>query len=117
LALLAGLAAFGLGAAARAQQPATPDQMPAQRVAEGRVVTRSEAPIPGAVVYLKDSKSLAVRTFIADADGRFHFGQLSQNADYELWANAAGERSKSKSISSFDSRNSYSFVLKIDTGK
>jgi hypothetical protein len=97
---------------AHAQQKA-----PEQRVADGKVVGKDDAPMAGAVVYLKDVKSLSVKTFITDDKGIFHFGNLGQNTDYELWAESDKERSKTKSISSFDSKNNYNFVLKIDRAK
>jgi hypothetical protein len=90
---------------------------PIERVADGKVVNKADAPISGAIVYLKDSKSLEVKTFITDDAGHFHFGQLGQNIDYELWAESYGSRSKSKGISSFDSKNAYNFTLKIDAPK
>ncbi len=114
LGLLAALAlrgAWTLSPAVAAAQEAAP----LQRIADGTVVNKSGAPIAGAVVYLKDSKGLTVRTYLADNQGRFHFGQLAQNSDYEIWADSHGTRSKSKNISSFDSKNDYSFTLKIDS--
>lgn len=86
---------------------------PVQRIADGKVVTKSDAALPNAIVYLKDTKSSSVRTYITDAEGHFHFGQLSQNTDYELWAESEGVRSSTKGISSFDSKNYYNFTLKI----
>jgi hypothetical protein len=90
---------------------------PIERVVDGKVVGKADAAISGAVVYLKDSRSLAMKTYITDDAGHFHFGQLSQNTDYELWAVSNGARSKSRSISSFDDKSGYNFTLKIDTAK
>ena len=90
---------------------------PVERVVEGKVVDKSGDNIGGAVVYLKDSRSNAVKTYIADEDGRFRFGNLSQNTDYRLWADSNGIRSKAREISSFDNENNFHFTLKIDAPK
>jgi hypothetical protein len=113
--LLAGLAAASSTVAcpsAFAQKNA-----PLERIAQGKVVNKAGSSIAGAVVYLKDSRSNAVKTYIADNEGHFRFGDLSQNTDYELWAESNGVRSKSKAISSFDSENNFNFTLKVDSAK
>ncbi len=86
---------------------------PVHRAIDGRVHDKNDAPLRGAVVYLKDSRTLAVKSFISDDEGAFHFGQLSQNTDYEVYAEFEGKRSKSKNVSSFDSKNDFNFTLKI----
>lgn len=91
--------------------------VPMERVADGRVLGKTDSPISGAIVFLKDSRSQSIRTYICDKEGRFHFGQLTQDTDYEIWAEANGMRSKTKAISSFDSKNNYDFTLRIDTAK
>jgi hypothetical protein len=113
--LIAGLGAAGFAVAcpsASAQKNA-----PLERIAQGKVINKTGSAIAGAVVYLKDSRSNAVKTYIADEGGRFRFGDLSQNTDYELWAESNGVRSKSKSISSFDSESNFNFTLKVDAAK
>jgi len=111
--LLCGLTVMatmaGLPAPAMAQQ--------AQRVVEGRVVDKADAVIKGAVVYLKDEHSLAVKSYISGDDGGFRFGQLAQNTDYQVWAESSGKKSPVKSISSFDTRTDFNITLKIDSSK
>jgi Carboxypeptidase regulatory-like domain len=97
------------GAALFAQQ-----RGPAQRVVQGKVVDAANAPIKGAVVYLKDSRTLAVKSYFSDDEGGYRFGQLSQNSDYEIWAESNGKKSAVKTISSFDSKNLFNINLKID---
>jgi hypothetical protein len=94
-------------------------QQAAQRVVQGKVEDKADAPIKGAVVYLKDGRTLAVKSYISGGDGSYRFGQLAQNVDYEVWAEspAGGKKSAVKSISSFDSKTEINIILKIDTGK
>jgi Carboxypeptidase regulatory-like domain len=87
------------------------------RVVQGNVLNSDNQPQANAVVYLQDQKSLEVRTFITEADGHYRFGQLSSDVDYQLWAEYKGHKSKSRAISSFDSKKQFTFDLKIDTAK
>ena len=89
----------------------------AQRIVQGKVTDKNDAGVSGAVVYLKDDHTLAVKSFISEADGSYRFGQLAQNTDYELWAESNGKKSPTKTISSFDSKNTFQINLKIDTSK
>ena len=88
-----------------------------QRVVEGKVVDNSGNGLKGATIFLKDTHSLSVKSYIASDDGSFHFGQLIQTVDYEVWAEIAGKKSAVKNISSFDTRKFFNLTLKIDTTK
>ncbi|MGA8938253.1 MAG: carboxypeptidase-like regulatory domain-containing protein [Acidobacteriaceae bacterium] len=90
---------------------------PIERVATGKIVNKDGSPIGGAVAYLKDSRTDSVKTYIADQNGNFRFGNLSQNTDYELWAESNGVRSKSRQISSFDNESKFYFVFKLNVVK
>jgi hypothetical protein len=80
----------------------------------GSVVDKSESPLSGAVVYLKNTKTLAVKSFISNDQGQFRFNALSPNTDYELYAEFNGTRSGTKTISSFDSKVDVTMTLKVD---
>ena len=80
----------------------------------GSVVDKGDAPISGAVVYLKNTKTLAVKTFISQDNGQFRFNALSPNSDYEVYAEFNGTRSGTKTISSFDSKTDVTMTLKVD---
>lgn len=83
----------------------------------GLVIDSKDATLEGAIVYLKDTKSLAVKSYISDAKGEFHFRGLSPNVDYEVHAEHGGGSSKTKTVSSFDSRTSIQMTLKIEPKK
>ncbi len=89
-------------------------QQQTQRVVQGKVVDKSDAGVKGATVYLKDDHTLAVKSYIASDDGSYRFGQLTQNTDYELWAELNGKKSAVKNLSSFDTRPVFNINLKID---
>jgi hypothetical protein len=105
--------------ACMAHQPQSLAQSLAQsvRVAQGIVLASDDQPQANAVVYLENQKTQEVRTYITEADGHYRFGQLSSDADYQLWAEYKGRKSKTRTISSFDSKKEFNFNLKIDTQK
>ena len=113
LVLVSGMSAFGpaviVGAPLLAQ-----GRGPVQRTVQGRVEDKDGSGIKGAVVYLKDTHSSAVKSAISEDNGSYRFVQLSQNTDYELYAKAGEKSSKTKSISSFDSKNSFTIDLKVE---
>jgi len=83
------------------------------RTLTGHVYNAREAPVAKAIVYLKNTKSLAVKTYISDPDGSFHFPALSQTVDYELYAEHDGARSDTKTLSAFDNRKLVNINLRI----
>jgi Carboxypeptidase regulatory-like domain len=83
------------------------------RTVQGVVLDGSDNPITGAVVQLKDTKTLQIRSFITQDKGEYHFAGLSTNVDYELKADHGGSSSGSKTLSVFDNRKLATLNLKL----
>jgi hypothetical protein len=83
------------------------------RSVQGVVTNDDDAPLEGAVVQLKDTKTLQIRSFITKQNGTFHFHSLNPDVDYELRAEHQGATSGSKTLSSFDGRKSAVMNLKV----
>ncbi len=73
----------------------------------------SDNPVPRALVTLKNTKTLAVKTFIADEKGSYQFAGLLPSADYEIYAESNGVRSPTRTLSNFDNRAKPTMDLRI----
>lgn len=87
---------------------------PRMRSIEGTVLSSTGAPVPGAIVLLKNAKTLQVRSFIAQQDGHYRFYGLSTDTNWELRAQSNGMTSKAKTVSVFDSHTRVRLNLKLD---
>ena len=83
------------------------------RAVTGTVETADEKPVSGAVVQLKDMRTLQVRSFITLDDGQYHFSGLRADIDYELTAKS-GDMSAMKKLSLFDNRKAAVMNFKLD---
>jgi len=87
------------------------------RSVKGAVRAADEQTVTGAVVQLKNTKTLQVRSFITKDDGSYYFLGLSPDIDYELRADFQGASSGTKTLSSFDSRKEAIINLKLNPKK
>jgi hypothetical protein len=87
------------------------------KVLHGSVIDKSENPVPSSVIYLKNVKSQAVKTYIADESGNYRFSGLDPNVDYEIHAEHDGLTSSTRTVSSFDSRRDIEVTLKLSKKK
>ena len=84
------------------------------RSVSGRVTGGEDAPLKDAIVYIKNTRTLAVKTYIADDAGKYQFNALLPSVDYEIFAESKGKKSDTRTLSSFDSRKDVTFNLKIN---
>jgi hypothetical protein len=87
------------------------------KVLHGSVIDKSENPVPSSVIYLKNVKSQAVKTYIADESGNYRFSGLDPNVDYEIHAEHDDLTSSTRTVSSFDSRRDIEVTLKLSKKK
>jgi hypothetical protein len=112
------LAAAAASLAAQVQAPVVGQAGTARtRAIEGTVLSSAGSPVAGAIVLLKDAKTLQVRSYIAQQDGKYHFYGLSTDVNWQLRAEAAGMTSKTKTVSVFDSHAKVRLNLKLDKKK
>ncbi|MBI1896372.1 MAG: carboxypeptidase regulatory-like domain-containing protein [Acidobacteria bacterium] len=110
LTLLLGAATLCLGADKKREDTST-------RSVQGIVSDATDKPVDGAVVKLKDTKTLQVRSFITQTDGAYHFHGLNPDIDYELKAEHGGQASNDRTLSAFDSRRNAVINLKLEAKK
>ena len=87
------------------------------RTVQGSVTAADDSLVSGAVVYLKNTKSLQIRSFFTQKDGSYYFHDLSPDIDYELKAEFSGASSGTHTLSSFDSRKLATINLKLNSKK
>ena len=84
------------------------------RLLSGKVLDPHDNPVPGAVVYLTNTRTHAIETYIVGQDGSYRFPGLS-NVDYEVYAQLDKHKSDTRSVSQFDDRSQVYIDLRIDT--
>ena len=84
-----------------------------QRSVSGNVVNSESAPVTGAIVFLKNQKTKAIRSYTSAKNGSFHFAQVSMTENFDLWAEKDGQKSATKTVSSWDARKNFVVELKI----
>lgn len=88
------------------------------RTVRGVVADKSsDDPVPSAVVFLRNTRTNAVRSYIANEEGDYRFSGLDPNVDYEIHAEKDGAKSATRTISSFDNKKDIVLNLKLEKKK
>jgi hypothetical protein len=90
---------------------------PTIRSVKGLVQLPDDNPAQGAVVKIKNVKNLQVRSYITQADGKYHFQNLSTSVDYEIEAEYKDLSSPKRMLTVYDSRQDLIFNLKLEPRK
>ncbi len=85
----------------------------AERPIQGLVTGADGKLIVGAVVQLKNTRTLQVRSYITREQGSYYFSGLNKDIDYEVKAQFNGKTSTTRKLSSFDTRTEPVLNLEI----
>ena len=102
-------------AAAPAQLFGRDSKKDTTRLLTGKVLDGADNPLPDAVVYLTNTHTRAVKTYIVGPDGAYRFPALQPSLDYEVYAQYNNRKSGTKTVSQFDDRTQVYISLKINT--
>jgi len=84
------------------------------RLLFGKVLDPQDNPLPDAIVYVTNTRTRAVKTYIVGPDGAYRFPALSTAVDYEVYAQYKDHKSDTKSVSQFDDRSQVYLDLKVN---
>jgi hypothetical protein len=85
------------------------------RLLTGKVLDANDNPLPNSVVYLTNTHTRSVKTYIVGEDGTYRFPALQPTIDYEVYAQLENHKSGTKTVSQFDDRTQVYISLKINT--
>lgn len=111
------IATLSIAAAAQDKDKEAAKHEASLKTVRGLVTDKAETPIAAGVVFLKNTRSNAIRSYISDDAGNYRFSGLDPNVDYEIHAEKDGAKSQTRTISSFDSKKEIVLNLKIDKKK
>jgi len=107
--------AFAISVVAASPNPPKDKDQIVGRMLTGKVLDKGDNPVVDAVVYLSNTRTRAVKTYIVGPDGTYRFPDLATNVDFEIYAQYKGQKSDTKAVSQFDDHKQINIVLRIDT--
>ena len=108
-------AVFSTSLLANAQLFGRESKQDKTRLLTGKVLDGGDNPLANAVVYLTNTHTRTVKTYIVGPDGAYRFPALQPSLDYEVYAQFNDRKSGTKTLSQFDDRTQVYIALKINT--
>jgi hypothetical protein len=90
---------------------------PDTRSVRGTVTYSDKEPVAGAVVQLENTRTLGIRSYITNREGRYQFQQLDGDIDYRLQVEYRGRFGKPKILSRLNSSKVAEVDLEIPSAK
>jgi len=116
-AIAAVILGSGLAGGLSAQEKKTKEEKREEansRSVQGLVTGMDENPVSGAVVQIKDTRTLQVRSYITQDDGTYHFYGLKSDVNYQISARSGDLAAGPKTLSIFDTRKEAILNFKLE---
>lgn len=79
-------------------------QQASKRTLLGQVLDENDKAVATAIVHLKNTTTKEQLTVVTNKEGRYQFVELPVKNDYELYAERGEQKSPTRKVSQFDSR-------------
>jgi hypothetical protein len=88
-------------------------QQAAKRTVLGQVLDENEKVVASAIVHLKKLGSGEEWSVVTDKEGRYQFNNVDMKTDHEVYAEQGDRRSRTRTISQFDTRTRVTVNLQL----
>lgn len=85
-----------------------------KRIVRGQVLDDKGEAVATAVVHLKNKRSGETISVATNQEGRYQFNDVEMKEDFELHAESKGQKSRSRTISQFDTRPIAVYNLQLE---
>lgn len=85
-----------------------------KRLVRGQVLDEEGKAVENAIVHLKNLNNRAVLSVVTDKDGRYRFNDVDKKIDYEILAEWREQKSRTRRISQFDTRDIVTINLPLE---
>lgn len=85
-----------------------------KRLVRGQVLDEEGKAVENAIVHLKNLNNRAVLSVVTDKDGRYRFNDVDKKIDYEIFAEWREQKSRTRRISQFDTRDIVTINLPLE---
>jgi len=89
-------------------------QQNSKRTVLGQVLDENEKVVELAIVHLKNVSTKVEWSDVTDKRGRYQFNDVDMKVDHEIFAEQGDRRSRTRSISQFDTREHVTINLKLE---
>jgi len=85
-----------------------------KRLVRGQVLDADGKEVESAIVHLKSLSTSEVLSVVTDEEGRYRFNDVDKKLDFEIYAEWRDQKSRTRKISQFDTRDIVTINLSLE---